>query len=117
MLRLRDPTVRVVYVTSLPIDQAIIDYYLKTAPRGNVTLAILDAQGHVVRSYSSEHPPKPTKPGTVPFTASWLKKPEALSNAAGMHRFTWDLRYASVAPAGRHYFFRGGGGPLAVPGQ
>ena len=41
----------------------MIDYYLKSAPAGEVTLEILDAKGEVVRSYSSK--PQPAAPRRV----------------------------------------------------
>ncbi|MGH9402476.1 MAG: VPS10 domain-containing protein [Terriglobia bacterium] len=50
---------------------ADINYYLKSAPKGAVTLTILDAQGNVVRAF----------PGT---------------KLAGVNRVTWDLRYPRV---------------------
>jgi photosystem II stability/assembly factor-like uncharacterized protein len=101
-----------------PPDGAIIDYYLKSEPAGNVTLEILDAQGHVVRRYTSAEHSKAPKPNSVPFPAHWLKTPEALLKTPGMHRFTWDIHYESATPARRGAFFRfRGGGPWAVPGQ
>jgi hypothetical protein len=100
-----------------PPDGAIIDYYLKTEPQGPVTLEILDTKGHVVRSYSSADHPKAPPASSLPFPAFWVKAPEALEKTPGMHRFTWDLQYASAAPSGRASFFRFGGGPWAVPGQ
>jgi hypothetical protein len=100
-----------------PPDGAIIDYYLKTEPQGPVTLEILDAQGHVVRQYSSTEHPKAPPASSLPFPAFWVKAPEALAKTAGMHRFTWDLQYAAAAPSGRASLFGFGGGPWAVPGQ
>ena len=100
-----------------PPDGAIIDYYLKTEPQGPVTLEILDSKGHVVRGYSSAEHPKAPPASSLPFPAFWVKAPEALQKTPGMHRFTWDLQYASAAPSGRPSFFRFGGGPWAVPGQ
>jgi hypothetical protein len=100
-----------------PPDGAIIDYFLKTEPQGPITLQILDAQGHVVRAYSSTEHPKAPLASSLPFPAFWVKAPEVLEKTAGMHRFTWDLHYATAGPAGRFGFFGFGGGPWAVPGQ
>lgn len=102
-----------------PPEGALINYYLKSKPPGNVVLEILDAQGHLVRRYSSSQRPQAPPAVELPFPPFWAPAPEALSKAAGMHRFTWDLHYASAEPAGRgaSVGFGFGGGPWAVPGQ
>ena len=46
-----------------PPDGAILHYYLKSAAQGPVTLEILDAQGGVVRRYSSADPVEPLVEG------------------------------------------------------
>ncbi len=74
-----------------PPDGAIIDYYLKTAPSGEIALTIHDSQGRAVRQYSS-HPQAPDLP--LPNVPSyWFAPLEALPKAAGLNRFVWDLRY------------------------
>ncbi len=79
-----------------PPDGATIYYRLKDAPAGEVTLEIHDARGALVRRYSSSDPLM--KPKEEPYVAAyWLAQPVALSKAAGMHRFVWDLRYTSPA--------------------
>jgi photosystem II stability/assembly factor-like uncharacterized protein len=103
-----------------PPDGAIIDYYLPAAARGPVTLEILDAQGQVVRRYSSAaHPPK-LNPRKLSIPAYWIHPPKVLSAAAGGHRWVWNVRYAAPAgtgPRGFYAFFFGAGGPWALPGQ
>ena len=77
-----------------PPDGAIIDYYLPSAA-ANVTLEIHDGSGKLVRRYASgarreeKHPP-------LAIAERWLPKPVVLENAAGAHRFVWDLRWASA---------------------
>ena len=75
-----------------PPDGAFVDYYLKSSPQGDVTLAIYDSTGAIVRSYTSA-PPKSTEhaPDNVP--EYWFAPPPVLSKHAGMNRFVWDLRY------------------------
>jgi hypothetical protein len=73
-----------------PPDGAIIDYYLKSQPRGEITLTITDERGEVVREYSSVAPPKPALLPNVP--EYWFAPPAVLSKAPGMHRFAWNLR-------------------------
>jgi hypothetical protein len=75
-----------------PPDGAIVDFYLRTAPAGDVTLEILDAKGEVVRAWSSKPRPKaPRRPGAV--AEIWIAPPSHLTARPGMNRFAWDLRY------------------------
>ncbi len=74
-----------------PPDGAILDYVLP-APAKEVTLEILDSSGQLVRRYSSNDPiAPPADTGNVPWY--WIRPQRALSTAAGMHRFVWDLFY------------------------
>jgi photosystem II stability/assembly factor-like uncharacterized protein len=99
---------------------ATIDYYLKTNASGPLTLEILDPAGEVVRKYSSEDKPAAVNPDTLNIPAYWVRTPEPLSTAAGMHRWVWDLR---PTPPPRPAGAGGGGGfggrgavPLVLPG-
>jgi photosystem II stability/assembly factor-like uncharacterized protein len=74
-----------------PPDGAIIDYDMRAAASGPVTLRIDDAQGGLVREYTSGAPPSDTTMPNVPMY--WFKQPDVLATTAGMHRFVWDLRY------------------------
>ncbi len=80
-----------------PPDGAIIDYYLESPLVDQVNLHILDANQKLVRSYSSKDKPEVTeeqlkKELNVPLY--WVRPPETLSAAPGMHRFLWDMRTA-----------------------
>src|SRR5574337_1800306 len=81
-----------------PPDGAFIDYALPTSVRGPVTLEVLDAQGHVVRRYSSNDRMPMLDPARLAYAPEWVPQPIRLQTSPGMHRFVWDLRYA--APAG-----------------
>jgi hypothetical protein len=75
---------------------ARIDYMLATSPKQSVQLAILDANGQLVRRYSSaDAPPKhdPTKAGIAP---EWFVAPSILATTPGLHRFIWPLRYPTL---------------------
>jgi len=86
-----------------PPDGALLDYYLKAAPAGEISLTIRDAQGLTVRQYSSQ-PQAPDLP--LPNVPSyWFGPVEALSTTAGLHRFVWDLRYP--APRALPYGYSG----------
>jgi photosystem II stability/assembly factor-like uncharacterized protein len=89
---------------------AIVDYYLKSAANGPVTIEILNAAGAVVRHYSSADPAAPPDPSTLVVNAVWQRPQEPPSAAAGMHRFVWDFRPNQPAGGGRGRGGRGGGG-------
>jgi len=102
-----------------PPEGAIIDYYLKSPAQGPVTLEIFErgasaamvatsggrsgastasAPARLVRRYSSADPVVPIPdPSTAPVPLYWYRPPQALSTAAGMHRFTWDVHYQPLA--------------------
>ena len=92
-----------------PPDGAVIDFYLKSAPGGEVRLDVLDAKGEVVRSFSTA-----AQSGAMrrpqPIADYWLTAPARLSARAGMNRFEWDLRYAPPEQEGSTK------GPQALPG-
>src|SRR5437588_7142598 len=79
-----------------PPDGAILNYFLPANSAGDVQLEIYDADEKPVRSFSSAPAPEePKEPEETPFVAKyWIAHPQALSKAAGMHRFVWNLRYA-----------------------
>ncbi|HVS20469.1 MAG TPA: hypothetical protein VHD88_01410, partial [Pyrinomonadaceae bacterium] len=88
-----------------PPSGALIDYYLKREVSGPVTLEILDPSGEVIRRYANDDKNPPTDPDKLNIPAFWVRTPEPLSAAAGMHRWIWDLRPTPPQrPAG------GGGG-------
>ncbi|HYM61792.1 MAG TPA: glycoside hydrolase [Thermoanaerobaculia bacterium] len=75
-----------------PPDGAVIDYYLKDAASGPVTLEILDAAGNLVRRYSSTDKAEPPKDeANIPWY--WIRPTQVLPAGAGIHRFVWDLHY------------------------
>src|SRR5215468_2806597 len=113
--------------TPLPLDEpladnppygAIIDYYLKSAASGPVTLEILDPADETIRRYSSEDRSPPVNPDTLNVVAVWRPAPASLSAAAGMHRWVWDLRPTPTGERGAGGGFgERGGGPASLPGM
>ena len=114
-----------------PPPGAIVDYYLPAAV-GEVKLEFLDAQGKVIRSYSSSDPVRHPDPATDPVaynkvceqtpTAAdcnlplyWPAPPQVLKTTAGMHRFTWDMHYNPLPGGGGGGRGGGGGANGAVP--
>jgi len=74
-----------------PPDGAIIDYFLESAATV-VTLEILDAQGKLVRSYSSAESQPPLRDeGNIPRW--WIRPAQIPSREPGLHRFVWDLHH------------------------
>jgi photosystem II stability/assembly factor-like uncharacterized protein len=95
-------------------NRAVLDYYLKEKGVGPIQLEIFDGDGRLVRRFASDDEVRKVKPDDLPFPASWVHEPPALSAEAGMHRFVWDLRYP-LAKGVRASFWRPSG-PLALPG-
>ena len=85
-----------------PPDGAVLHYYLKAAAKGPVTLEVLDAQGGVVRRYSSADPVEPLVEGrnTPDY---WIRPHRPLSSTAGLHRFVWDVHHERPAVTGFSY--------------
>ena len=87
-----------------PPEGAFLNYYLKSAASGPVTIEVLNATGRIVRFYSSADPvPPPPDAATASLPLYWFKPPQVLSTAAGMHRFMWDVHYQPLSarmPAG-----------------
>jgi photosystem II stability/assembly factor-like uncharacterized protein len=95
-----------------PPDGALIDYMVKSAANGPLTIEILDASGKLVRKYSSDDHPAPIDPVTQNVPMYWFRPvdwdvPKA---TPGMHRLVWDLRW--TAPGAGGGFGGGGGGTI-----
>ena len=108
-----------------PPPGAILDYYLGADASTPVTLEILDGGGKLVRSYSSRDTllnPDPARdpvayneickrtPGAAncALPLYWPAPSMAVLATAGMHRFSWDMKYDPMGGGG-------GGGGGAVP--
>src|SRR6202040_171589 len=110
-----------------PPDGAIIDYFFAQPADGPVVLEILDAQSKVVRRYSSTDKPDLTDEDLAKqlIPPYWVRLPKILPTTAGMHRWVWDLHYAT--PLSTRYDYpiaavpadtpRLPQGPSALPGQ
>ncbi len=99
-----------------PPPGAVIYYWLKEAPKDEMTVEILDSAGSAVRKYSSAKTDEPDEPLNPED-----KKPEKeIKPEAGLNRFIWDLRYQGASRVPDYYLFEykdGGLGPFAVPGR
>ncbi len=102
-----------------PPKGAYLDYYLPNAV-DEVTLEIADASGNLVRRFSSRDTVS-VRTANLPIAPRWLPQPARLSNAAGMHRFIWDLHYVAPGETGGPGLDVEGNptasGPLVLPGN
>ena len=99
-----------------PPPGAVIYYYLKTAPKQETTIEILDGAGTVIRKYSSNK----LQPLEEPLDPEDKKPEKQIKPEAGLNRFLWDLRYEGASSVPDYYLYEyksGARGPLAVPGQ
>ena len=80
-------------VAKNPPDGAIIDYYLPSTAK-MVTLEITDANGKLIRRFTSAAKKEPPHP-PMAIAERWMPKPILLESTAGAHRFVWDLRWGS----------------------
>ncbi len=94
---------------------ALIDYFLKSAPKGELTVDILDAQGKLLRHLSSTHSTKEVQPPEWP---DQIVPNDKIAAAQGMNRLVWDLRMQDPAQIpGAFYSGPTPRGPLVPPGQ
>ena len=94
---------------------AMIDYYFKSAPKDEVTLDILDAQGKLVRHLSSKEKKENEQPPEWPDR---VEAPKTIPAKEGMNRFAWDLRYNEpIQVPGAFYSGNPPRGALALPGD
>ena len=87
-----------------PPDGAMLDYCL-SADAKLVTLEVLDGKGKVVRKFASGDKVTPVVEKSLQVPMYWVRPARLLSARAGMHRFIWDMHYASDGSGG------GRGGP------
>jgi len=106
-----------------PLPGAMIDYYVASAPAGEITLEVLDQAGQTIRKFTSaaaatdERAADGDVGGGDDEDGGFRIRsgPTQLDKGAGMHRFTWDLRYpgpwmSEARPEGPN-------GPVAAPGK
>jgi len=104
-----------------PPNGALVYYYFKNKPKDEVKLEFLDAQGKLVKMFSSKEEQRDgdaqqREPGEEsPFGRRG--GPQRLPADSGMNRFVWDLRYADATAIPGALLWGGSmRGPLAIPG-
>jgi photosystem II stability/assembly factor-like uncharacterized protein len=107
-----------------PPDGAILNYRLARDATTPVVIEIADANGSVVRSFSSTDSIAPIETDlNVP--TYWVRPPQRVTTARGTHRFVWDLHYAPPKVLAHDYPIsaiygdtpRGPLGPAVLPGN
>ena len=101
-----------------PASGAVIDFWVKNAPKGDSTLEILDSSGKVIRKISTAQPQRRRREGvTQEFQPEegFGPPPARLTVHQGFNRTTWDLRYE--APAAVPGIALWGGRPSGVIAQ
>lgn len=99
-----------------PPEGASLHYFLKSKPKGDITLDILDAKGERVTRLTSKKEPE-EKPAEGDEGGERYKK-FVLPVEPGLHRILWDLRYqgAEVIKGAKVDSGEPKMGPLANPG-
>jgi len=96
-----------------PLEGAYIYYWMKEAPKEPAKLEFLDAQGKVIRRFTSEVKKK------AEDKDEFDRDPEVehIPAETGMNRFVWDLRYEPPAKIPAAIYDNGQpAGPLVLPG-
>jgi photosystem II stability/assembly factor-like uncharacterized protein len=76
-----------------PPEGVIVDYWLASAPKGEVTLDVLDASGALVRHMTSAPGVPVSEAARPPEPNFWIAPPFSLPKSVGENRTNWDLRY------------------------
>lgn len=102
-----------------PPNGVLIHYYFKEEPQEEVTLQILDADGNLVKKFSSKEEKKDDedeKKAEDPFFGE-EPKDDVVPAKAGMNRFVWNMRYPDATELKGAILWAGSTrGPRAVPG-
>ena len=107
-----------------PAQGAQLDYWLAQAPRGDITLDVLDASGALVRHMSSAAITPVTEAARPPEPNFWIETPKPLPTNVGGNRTNWDLRYDSPSSFTHSFEINANPGltpaspegPVAIPG-
>ena len=84
--------------------KALFTYYFGGEPSTAVTLEVVDAEGRIVQTYSSDSA----------ASAEW--RTSKLETSPGAHRVTWDLKYPGPRPPEGTVLWGYSGGVKAPPG-
>ena len=102
-----------------PPGGAVVQFFLKARPQGEVTLEFLDGSGKLVNKFSTREAPRtqagPADEEENPFRGA---PPARLTAQAGMNTFVWNLRYPDATTFPGLIMWAGSTtGPRVSPGQ
>ncbi|MFL6447225.1 MAG: WD40/YVTN/BNR-like repeat-containing protein [Bryobacteraceae bacterium] len=108
-----------------PPTGAVVYYWLKDKPKGDVMLELLDDSGKLVKKFSSAAPAKKAESHAFSSEEEQQEEgprrggpPARVTAEAGLNRFEWDLRYPdAVSFPGMVLWAANVRGPLVVPGS
>lgn len=104
-----------------PPGGAVVYYWLKNRPQGELTLEFLDSTGKVVNKYSSREQPRPQPSEAMSAEENPFRRAQGPSRAPasqGMNRFIWNLRYPDATTFPGLIMWAGSvTGPIASPGR
>ncbi len=101
-----------------PPSGAGIHYYLKSRPKGDITLEILDSSNQVIRTLSSQKKEAEDPPSVGDF-ASDDDRSDLLPLSPGLHRIHWDLLHEGAEKIKNAKVDMGNPkyGPWVIPGE
>lgn len=101
-----------------PMGRAVFYYYLKEAPKGDITIEVLDSQNKVVKTMSSKPRDGIGFTDDIEDEAQAFKR-EALPKEVGVNAVAWSLAYdgSEMIEGGKIDLGNSLNGPLALPGE
>ena len=102
-----------------PPGGAVVYFWLKNRPQGEVALEFLDASGKLVKKFSSREEARPAgPPGGEGEEGFFAPPPARLTAQAGMNKFVWNLRYPDATSFPGLIMWAGSvTGPRVAPGK
>ncbi len=107
-----------------PAEGVQVDYWIGQAPRGDVTIDVLDASGALVRHMTSAAAQPVSEAARPPEPNFWIAPPTSITANAGGNRTHWDLRYDAPNSLAHSFEINANPeltppspeGPVAIPG-
>src|SRR5208283_397796 len=101
-----------------PLGGALLYYYLKEDAKDPIKLEILDANGTVIRHYTSEEKKKDENAASEEEFEKDDAAADHVPAKAGLNLFSWDLRYDEPVKVPKAVYDEGEpAGPLVLPGS
>jgi len=99
-----------------PSSGSVIYYYFREKPASEVTLEFSDAEGNLIKKFTSKAEEKREEEPSRRFFDR--RGPQHIPAEKGMNRFVWNMRYPDAKRVPRAVLWGGMlSGPVAVPGK